>query len=135
MSYQEALTAAGAEVLAFGRFGDYQGTWWAKVRYQGELGWVTGSYGSCSGCDDFQAEFGWEEAEACEEHKYKKPQPDCAACKTAGEKYTKRLAVFGHSYLDDLLMSQESAEKCASENLEWDSETPAMLTWLMANHL
>ena len=59
MSYQEALEAAGATVHAFEFFGSYQGDWWAKVTYNGETGWVHGSYGSCSGCDAFEAEFGF----------------------------------------------------------------------------
>ena len=50
MSYCQALEAAGAKILQFKSFGSYQGDWWAKVEYNGEIGWVAGSYGSCSGC-------------------------------------------------------------------------------------
>lgn len=37
MSYQEALEAAGAQVELFTEFGSYQGTWIARVNYQGNL--------------------------------------------------------------------------------------------------
>ena len=51
MSYELALEEAGAKVLEFQSFGSFQGEWWAKVEYNGEIGWVAGCYGSCSGCD------------------------------------------------------------------------------------
>lgn len=57
MSYEMCLEKAGAKVLAFQEFGDYQGSWYALVEYKGERGWVEGSYGSCAGCDAFQSEF------------------------------------------------------------------------------
>src|SRR5574340_1404036 len=94
MSYQEAMEAAGAEVVAFEQFGSYQGAWRAKVRYKGETGWVQGSYGSCSGCDAFEAEFGWYE-DACDEHH--RHQTDCAACQEAAASYRQRLAEFGRT--------------------------------------
>ena len=34
MSYQEALEAVGARVIAFQEFGDWQGTWIALVEYR-----------------------------------------------------------------------------------------------------
>jgi len=46
MSYQIALEAAGAKILAFKEFGSYQGDWWAKVTYKNEMGWIKGCYGS-----------------------------------------------------------------------------------------
>ena len=52
MSYDTCLTAAGATVLAFEMFGDYQGDWLALT----PQGFYAGSYGSCSGCD-------WQEGE------------------------------------------------------------------------
>lgn len=85
MSYEEALQAAGAEVLEFEQFGSYQGDWWAKVRYKDELGWVQGSYGSCSGCDAFESEFGCAE-DYCSEHAYQH-NDDCPACQDAKKKW------------------------------------------------
>lgn len=110
MSYETALEAAGATVLAFSYFGDYQGTWWAKVSYSGEVGWVSGSYGSCSGCDAFEAEFSdWNK-----------------------EPTQKELSDFGKTYLDGL-MDQTQAEVLASENLEWDSEAEVVLNYVKEN--
>ncbi len=57
MGYQSCLEKAGAKVFDFKEFGSYQGDWLAFVEYNGEKGIVKGSYGSCSGCDAFQAEF------------------------------------------------------------------------------
>ena len=50
MSYQDSLVAAGARVIAFQEFGDWQG-----------------SYGSCDVCDAFQSEFDWDSDFACED--------------------------------------------------------------------
>ena len=63
MSYNEALEAAGAKVLEFATFGSWQGEWVALVEYKSEVGWVQGSFGSCSHCDSFEAEFGWHDEE------------------------------------------------------------------------
>ena len=83
MSYSSALEAAGCTVLEFEQFGSYQGEWLALVDHQGIFGVVEGSYGSCSGCDAFEAEFGWglddEEGD-----------------------YQERLADFGETYLPTL---------------------------------
>lgn len=131
MSYKEAMEAAGAEVIAYEEFGSYQGDWWAKVLYKGEIGWVKGSFGSCCGCDAFQAEFDYAEAD-CADHAYDH-QDDCAECQQAKSKYDKHLAEFGRGYLDDMLLSQEEAEKIAAENIEWDSDAQEMVDWLKAN--
>lgn len=59
MSYRLSLEANGVTVKVFEEFGSYQGTWIAILE---DGRFVEGSYGSCSGCDAFQAEFGWEES-------------------------------------------------------------------------
>ena len=129
MSYQEALSAAGAEVLDFEQFGSYQGDWWAKVRYEGKESWVNGAFGSCSGCDSFEAEFGWDEGH-CEAHKYDdKGSVGCHQCAEAAELYEKRLADFGRGFLSDL-RTQEEAEAEASRNIEWDHDAEKMLSWI-----
>lgn len=133
MSYQEAMEAAGAEVLAFEEFGSYQGDWWAKVRYKGETGWVQGSYGSCSGCDAFEEEIGYG-SEHCDDHRYR-GSSDCPACQEVHTAYNKKLAEFGRGYLDDLLLTQEKAEEEAGRYIEWDSEAQAMVDWIRANAL
>ena len=89
MSYQSALEAAGAEVLEFEEFGSYQGEWLALVRVGGVLGVAEGCYGSCSGCDSFEAEFGWNDRDA--------------------ENYEQRLADFGNGYLPAWTLSEARA--------------------------
>jgi hypothetical protein len=133
MSYSEALTAAGAEVLDFKYFGSYQGDWFALVNYQGTKQWVHGSYGSCSVCDAFESEFNYSE-EACEEHRYDHDdtQAGCAECKSAHAAYQQKLVEFGRHYLNNT-MTQEEAEKSAGENIEWDSDAPEMLAYVQAN--
>ena len=134
MSYENALEAAGAEVELFKSFGSYQGEWWALVKYDGERGWVNGSYGSCSGCDAFEAEFGcYSDGERCDEHEYSYDAPaSCEACEAAATAYKERLASFGRGYLDGLL-GQEAAINSASQYIEWDSEAQEMVDWLTAN--
>ena len=79
--YQAAIYAAGADILAFEEFGSYQGEWIAEIKLpNGEVFFVSGCYGSCSGCDAFQAEFGWD-------------------CDEADPEYTEKLAAFGRDYL------------------------------------
>lgn len=56
MGYQKALEAAGAEVKEYKEFGSYQGTWMALL-HDGRV--VEGSYGSCSVCDAYEADFGY----------------------------------------------------------------------------
>jgi hypothetical protein len=134
MGYQSAMEAAGAEVLLFKQFGSYQGDWWAKVRFDGKEYWVHGSYGSCSGCDAFEAEFDYSE-ENCDEHRYEYGDvvATCEACATAKTAHVAKLAKFGHGYLVGNEYTQEEAEKSASENLEWDSDAQEMITFIRDN--
>ena len=138
MGYSEALTAAGAEVLDFKYFGSYQGDWYALVNYNGTRQWVHGSFGSCSYCDAFESEFDYTHDDACSEHHYEQDSDEakaCADCKNAGAVYAQKLAAFGLSYLTSGTMTQEEAEKLASEHLEWDSDAQEMLDYLKANSI
>jgi hypothetical protein len=108
MGYKEALEAAGAKVLAFKEFGTWQGDWWALVEYQGKRGWIHDYFGSCSGCDAFEAEFGWDE-----------PTPQ-------------ELAEFGKRYLDDI-KTQEEAEQEVSKDIEWDLDAEEVLKFIKEN--
>ena len=112
--YAKALEAAGAKVLAFKEFGSYQGDWWAKVILAGETKWITGYYGSCSGCDAFQSEFGWNEEEE-----------DPAA-------YAEKIKRFGQNYVEQA-MSYSDAIKKACEHIEWDSDADEMVKWIREN--
>ena len=102
MSYQSALEAAGAKILRFEQFGSYQGEWVALVEYKGETGWVMGSYGSCSECDAFESEFGWDAEE----------QDD----------YQDHLKSFGEGYLNGLMTTEKTATYF-DESAEWDAES------------
>lgn len=134
MSYRQSLEAAGAVVHAMQDFGSYQGDWWAKLTYEGKTGWVHGYYGSCSGCDAFEAEFGYGDREKCEDHEYDSNSPaDCELCKQKKAEYDKKLANFGREYLDNI-MTQEEAEAKASENLEWDHDAEEMVKFIKENN-
>ena len=104
MSYQQAIEAAGCDVIEFKEFGSYQGEWLALVIHDGEVGIIEGSYGSCPGCDAFEAEFGWEDPGA------------------------EKLKEFGETYLPALPISHyiTQFEKRVSD-WEWDSEAKEML--------
>jgi len=104
--YQRAMEAAGAKVPAFSEFGSYQGDWWAYVIHDGKMGYVHGSYGSCSGCDAFQSEFGWRNKETPE-----------------------TLAAFGKNYLEQMMPFERAIEE-AAEHIQWDSEAENVVAWL-----
>jgi len=133
MSDHEAMEAAGATVHLFKEFGSYQGDWYALVTVNGEKGWINGSYGSCSGCDAFQAEFSYGENDGCVEHRYDK-HDDCPACIEHQTQYYKKLADFGRTYLGTL-MTQEAVEQYAAKNIEWSEEDREALAWLKANRI
>jgi len=135
MSYQLAMEAAGAQVHEFKEFGSYQGEWWAKVTYKDQMGWVNGSYGSCSGCDAFQAEFDFEHHE-CQGDDYYSPiwsndfREGCKACQAIKV----RFIAFGEKYLEDI-MSQEAADKAANRNIDWDMDAQEMVDFLRAHSI
>ena len=134
MSYCQALEAAGAKILQFKEFGSYQGDWWAKVDVNGEIGWIAGSYGSCSGCDAFEAEFGYG-VEFCDDHKWiydESVTNTCSDCQEVKEQYQIRLADFGKVYLDTLY-THEEAVKEASRYIDWDFHAPEMVEWITEN--
>jgi hypothetical protein len=108
MGYSEALEAAGAKVLSYDISGDYQGTWLAVCEHKGQRIAVEGYYGSCSGCDAFDAEFSdWGPSryqyDTEEEYKNAKEQFDNTE--------QDRLATFGQSYLHTSLTGEELKEK------------------------
>ncbi len=131
--YQTALEAAGAKVLAYESFGSYQGDWLALVEYNGKTGYVSGSYGSCSGCDSFQAEFGYDSEQQCDEHRYMGPSPaDCQDCTSLKLDYDRRLKAFGEGYLD-IFESKDNLVKKFTENSKWDMDAQEVLDWLAKN--
>lgn len=124
MGYREAMEAAGATVHSYQEFGSYQGDWWADVTVNGERGFVHGSYGSCSGCDAFQAEFSYSDNGKCATHRYdySDNHPDCPSCDEAAREYQTKLAEFGKGYIDGNLMTREEAVKEATR-YEWEDHS------------
>ena len=109
MSYKTCLEKAGANVLDYKEFGSYQGDWLAFVEYMGQKGIVTGSYGSCSGCDAFEAEFRFKNSEPEEyEGRYYKngyiwdEDNECSVeeFEISKQEYDNKLAEFGRRYLE-----------------------------------
>lgn len=110
-NYQLALHMTGVKVIGYEMFGSYQGDWWALVEFPNhERYFVGGSYGSCSGCDAFEAEFGWND----------ESKPD----------YAHRLRDFGLEYLTDCRTREQAVEE-ASHNLSWDHDAQGMVDWLI----
>jgi len=109
MGYEQALKAAGAEVYILEHFGSYQGEWLALVEFNGNAGWVEGSYGSCSGCDSFESEFDYRDDEK--------------------EDYKDRLAEFGMRYLDTIYKTPEILPKYIKQ-AEWDLDAEEIVKFL-----
>lgn len=138
MGYQRALEVCGVEIVEFKEFGSYHGDWFALLS-DGRI--VPGSYGSCSVCDAFQAEFGYyEEITQQENGKYFKDNrswddeaeitKEQADEENAG--YLERLRNFGEGYingaetLDEVI--QRYTVKCEGE-YSWDDDKE-ILEWL-----
>ena len=107
--YQWCLEMAGARVIAYEEFGSYQGDWLAKVEYKGKVGWIHDYYGSCSGCDAFQAETGYE---------YRTKKQWIQFCKQ-----------FAKEYLEDMKTYQEVLKE-VSGDMSWDLDGRDMVDWL-----
>lgn len=59
-SYEDCFKQVpGVEVVYAEYFGSYQGEFLCKIKKDGQELYISDGYGSCSGCDAFQAEFGW----------------------------------------------------------------------------
>lgn len=129
-SYKGALEAAGAEVLSYKEFGDYQGTWWAKVNYNGSTLFITDYYGSCSGCDVLQGEIDSFNVEHIDDEYHsissgEFPYTNCSGC----AELMRRFVELGKKYLCDPV-SFEDAIKKASEGIEWDLDRQEIVDWL-----
>jgi hypothetical protein len=114
MSYSDALTLAGGEVLNFRYFGSYSGRWYAQVSYEGEVGWVSDSFGSCTVCDAFQADLG-----------HLSDHPD----------YDKYVADFGRTYLEALLPAEHFLKELRDRLGEYagcyvDTEAEDAIEWI-----
>jgi len=124
VSYELAMERAGAEVLLYKEFGSYQGDWLAKVIYEGKQMWINGSYGSCSGCDSFQAEFdncshdcdgnGGDYYNPVHSNRFYK----CNRCMEILEK----LIEFGLNYINNYAFTQEEMENKLNKDSDYSDD-------------
>ena len=138
--YAESLKAAGAEVLGFEMFGSYQGSWLALVRVGGALRAIRGYYGSCSGCDAFQDEMGYESHVVIDHggtETWHDPEDadrfvaGCAKC----EAWRDKLAAFGRKYLDEAKEPRATLDELVSDANEYSDDddraaVKALVGWL-----
>lgn len=132
MGYREAIEAAGATVHVFQEFGSYQGTWLAKVTYKETKGWIEGAYGSCSGCDSFQAEFNYTShlhGDIYHDPIYDGFKEGCQQCDDTKAQFR----TFGESYLHSIVSWEQLTEIYRKKTLGeyiWD-EDREIYEWLM----
>lgn len=130
--YTWAMELAGAKILVEDSFGDYQGSWYAKVEFNNKVFWVHGSYGSCSGCDAFQSEVNTSHYHDDEYHWVNDNAEFRTGCTECDELKTK-VKDFGLSYLKDprdinLLLKE------ARERAEWDMDAKKVVEFLEKNN-
>jgi hypothetical protein len=116
--YELALKAAGAEVVCYKEFGSYQGDWLAKVNFEGETFWIRDYFGSCSVCDAFEGDVGynWNDDPA------------------ETEKYREKVREFGARLLEPQeRLTSEAVENAVSENIAWDGNAQEMVDFVRAN--
>lgn len=109
MSYESALKAAGATIHAVEYFGTYQGRLVAHVTVDGIEGFISIDYGSCAGCDTYEAftiGFDWDKG------------PDEAA-----------LAKFGENLIENF-ETREQMLASLEEDREWDSDAVLAIKWV-----
>jgi hypothetical protein len=105
MDYEDALKSTDATVHNFASFGDYQGSWYAIITHKDKVGVIKGEYGSCSGCDAFQSEFGYSDTDA------------------------DKLRAFGERYLDGITTIDEALQD-VNDYASWDLEAKTLIDWL-----
>jgi len=111
MSYETAFAAVpDCQVVWAEYFGSYQGRFLAKIIYKGETLFLHDWYGSCSGCDSFEAEFGLDDDS----------KPD----------YQERLAAFGLPYVESALPLENILATLRKEASDWDDEIKEMIAKL-----
>lgn len=85
-------------------YGSYQGEFLCRIVYNGEILYIHDWYGSCSGCDAFEAEFAW-----------------------SSSKTKKNLINFAKSYIGAALPKEKMIKYLEHELDEWDTEKREML--------
>jgi hypothetical protein len=102
MSYEECFAAVpGVTIEWFEYFGSCQGRMACKFKKDGEEKpqYIIDWYGSCSGCDSFEAEFSF-----------------------GSEPTQKQLADFGQSYVDASVSLEQAIEMLIQPPGEWQDE-------------
>jgi len=125
MNYHSLLELCGAKVIAFETFGDYQGTWIAKVKYNDKIGYVEGSYGSCSGCDSLQDILMNHNSTGDTYHWFEPENTNCNSCVEI-EQLLKNMSIV---YLEGLEDFQTTISRHI-ENSEWDLESENIVKWM-----
>jgi hypothetical protein len=124
--YSGALEAAGCTVHECRYFGDYQGEWIADVTLpDGRRGFIRGSYGSCSGCDAFEAEIE-SDYHQWKEHDGVDFKEGCAKCEASKVK----LAEFGRGYFSDFASIDELAEHLLGDQW-WIGDDREVVEWIV----
>jgi hypothetical protein len=131
MGYREALEAAGATVHAYEEFGSYQGRWYARVTYKGETGWINDWHGSCTGCDAFEADVGYER-DYCgyRGNGHYDHDPACEKCREAKYGYQDKLAAFGKTYLEGKLKTSDEVLAEIKEDSAYSCDADKALAWV-----
>ena len=129
MGYRECLELAGATVIDYEEFGSYQGDWLAYIEYEGKKGFIRDYFGSCSGCDSYEAEIG-DHYHECVDESYYSPheqgyRENCAICQVEKKKAVK----FGKGYIDEMT-DYDKALEIVSVNKEWDMTCGDMIDFV-----
>lgn len=115
-SYESALEAAGAVVLAYKEFGSYQGDYIAKVRVGDQIAWIHDYYGSCSVCDALEGAMSnayWTAGDGDREAAERK------ACRD-----------YGLHILATRLVDRSEIERELQQSAEYDIASREALKWL-----
>lgn len=116
MSYREALEAAGFTVHAYKSFGSYSGMWCADVTNpEGERGFIQDWYGSCTHCDAFLSDVGYE--------------PWDEDDKEDQEIYRLKVKRFGRRYLDSMV-TPETLIPILEQDADWNTDAEEALGWV-----
>lgn len=114
MAYEDAFAAVPGVTVEWCRYcGGYSGTLIARLKIDGVDGprYVLDYFGSCSGCDAYEAEIG-----------YLDPTPE-------------KLTEFGRSYVEDALTLDEVLDKLLPKAGEWyDEDEKEALNRVLADY-
>lgn len=111
--YELSLMVAGVTVVDYQEFGAYQGEWWAYIELSdGVRYFVTDYYGSCTGCDDFEAHFYGYNLEEDKDFNY-----------------WEELRKFGAEYIQCCLNKDQAINK-AKESYDYDLTSEEIIEWI-----